>query len=587
MRDNFNKKGLIPKILMILGIILLILSTVLFFFKEDMFLYFKTIIIHFVKGFDPSAEREIYPILIFLIFQMISLGVICLYLGVLLRKFTFKNLFEIQLPEDKKFLEIGRERFFKKYLKWFYPLFLSVVVIIIAIFLPVGLEKDDPYIIFRYVNNILSGQGWVYNLGEHINGTTSTLNTILYVIGSFFYKDIPLAARVINTISLFFASYFLFLIFYNKKRILGGIISSVFITINPYLIQSYGLESMLYLMLMILSLYFYEKNKLMPMGICLALLYLTRGDGIILAIVLYGIYSINSKKIPFKSLVLFGLILLPFLLFLYLYFGSITPNTLYAKICQGKAGYWKLNFCGGIFYEIDYYLRKDILVLLLTVPFFFGILHLYQKRLLDISIFMWMILYYTAYSLLNVPPYHQYYIPLFLPTGYFLGLGCEWLIFNPYLRTKLLRIITFFLILLIVIFPLIKIDYKEYKSLPSEYYLQYREVGLWLKRNTPQNVSVAAVEIGIVGYYSQRRMVDICGLVMPREIAYHLMKQDMTYWFYKYKPNYIIFHDKESVLFKKFEKPITNLKTFKDSYVKIKEFDSPGDGKIFIYQKTS
>ncbi|MEW6606646.1 MAG: hypothetical protein AB1414_04205 [bacterium] len=587
MRDNFNKKGLIPKILMILGIILLILSTVLFFFKEDMFLYFKTIILQFLEGTpDPKSDVKIYNILKFLIFQVISLGGIFLYLGILLRSFTFENLFGMQPPEDKKFVETERGRFSKEYLKWFYPLFLSLVVIITGI-LSFGIEEDDPYIIFRYVNNILSGEGWVYNSGEYINGTTSTLNTILYVIGGLFYKDIPFVARIINTICLFFASYFLFLIFYNKKKILGGVISSLFIAINPYLIQSYGLESMLYLMLMILSLYFYEKNKIIHMSISLALLYLTRGDGIILAIVLYGIYLINSKRIPFKSLALFVLILLPFLLFLYLYFGSITPNTLYAKVCQGKSGYWHLSFCGGIFYYINHYFKNCFIISFLTIPFFFGVLHIYQKKMLDISIFIWMILYYMAYSLLSVPGYRQYYTPLLLPLVYFIGLGCEWLIFNPYLRSKLLKIISFFSIVLIIIFPLIKIDYINYKRLPSEYYLQYREVGLWLKENTPQNASVAAVEIGIVGYYSQRRIVDICGLVMPKDIAYYLMKQDMRYWFYKYKPDYIIFHDKDSVLFKKFESPVTNLKEFKNSYVKIKEFDSQEHRKLFIYQKAS
>jgi len=40
-------------------------------------------------------------------------------------------------------------------------------------------DFDDSFIIYRIVNNILQGNGWVYNINENHNPSTSVLNTVL------------------------------------------------------------------------------------------------------------------------------------------------------------------------------------------------------------------------------------------------------------------------------------------------------------------------------------------------------------------------------------------------------------------------
>src|SRR5919204_3651382 len=41
---------------------------------------------------------------------------------------------------------------------------------------------DDAYITFRYVQHIVQGQGFVYNPGEHVLGTTTPLYTLLLAL---------------------------------------------------------------------------------------------------------------------------------------------------------------------------------------------------------------------------------------------------------------------------------------------------------------------------------------------------------------------------------------------------------------------
>ena len=55
----------------------------------------------------------------------------------------------------------------------------------------------------------------------------------------------------------------------------------------------------------------------------------------------------------------------------------------------------------------------------------------------------------------------------------------------------------------------------------------YRAVGDWLKENTPPDARVGTLEVGIIGYYSQRPMVDFAGLIQP-EVARQL-RQNTTY----------------------------------------------------------
>ncbi|NJM08474.1 hypothetical protein HC891_23265 [Candidatus Gracilibacteria bacterium] len=41
---------------------------------------------------------------------------------------------------------------------------------------------DDPYITFRYAQNLAEGAGYVYNVGERVQSTTTPLFTVLLAL---------------------------------------------------------------------------------------------------------------------------------------------------------------------------------------------------------------------------------------------------------------------------------------------------------------------------------------------------------------------------------------------------------------------
>ena len=63
--------------------------------------------------------------------------------------------------------------------------FLPLVFFLLAFsarIIPGARTIDDSYITFRYARNILAGEGFVYNPGEAVLGTTTPLYTLIMVV---------------------------------------------------------------------------------------------------------------------------------------------------------------------------------------------------------------------------------------------------------------------------------------------------------------------------------------------------------------------------------------------------------------------
>jgi hypothetical protein len=61
---------------------------------------------------------------------------------------------------------------------------------------------------------------------------------------------------------------------------------------------------------------------------------------------------------------------------------------------------------------------------------------------------------------------------------------------------------------------------------------------------TPASVTVGTLEVGIIGYYSERPMVDFAGLIQPavaRQLSPSTTYQDAAAWaIATYHPNYLV-----------------------------------------------
>jgi hypothetical protein len=70
---------------------------------------------------------------------------------------------------------------------------------------------------------------------------------------------------------------------------------------------------------------------------------------------------------------------------------------------------------------------------------------------------------------------------------------------------------------------------------------KYKAVTQWLNEHTEPNESVAFIEIGYLGYFSQNRIIDLAGLIDPT-ITPHIATKGYTWGFWHYQPDYYIYN---------------------------------------------
>ena len=68
---------------------------------------------------------------------------------------------------------------------------------------------------------------------------------------------------------------------------------------------------------------------------------------------------------------------------------------------------------------------------------------------------------------------------------------------------------------------------QSYTTWCRYHWVRHERAGRWLAAHTPANAVVATHDIGAIGYYSQREIVDIAGLVSPDVVA-HVRQPDFT-----------------------------------------------------------
>jgi len=184
-----------------------------------------------------------------------------------------------------------------KYIELLFFIFVSLFSTCIAVNMYEKFILDDAYITYRYAENIASGSGFSYNVGEPSLGTTTPLYTMILSLCSLIFPNIPMVSHIIGLMSLLIITILVYKLFKQLNFMLGGFLSVLLIIINIEMILTYGMETLFYTMLVFASMYFYINKKMNVTAILLALLVLTRVEGLILAILVFSSMYHRNKNI--------------------------------------------------------------------------------------------------------------------------------------------------------------------------------------------------------------------------------------------------------------------------------------------------
>jgi len=220
-------------------------------------------------------------------------------------------------------------------------LILAALAIFVANVIQLYCITDDAYISYRYLDNWLAGYGLVFNPGERVEGYTNLLWILLIAP----WRAMGLSPETISLVLGLFSAGLLFAGVYVlatrlAQHTVAGITAVILAATFPPLAHyvGTGLETIFFAALVVAAFARISVNGKPDNWVALILgaAVLTRPEGMMVGLVVYGVYGLQSRSARSDQQV-WGSALL-FLLFPILltcwrlwYYGELLPNTFFAK----------------------------------------------------------------------------------------------------------------------------------------------------------------------------------------------------------------------------------------------------------------
>jgi arabinofuranosyltransferase len=384
---------------------------------------------------------------------------------------------------------------------------------------------DDSFIYARYVANALMGRGMVFNAGEHVNALTSPLFAyLLLLVSMVFHGKVLLATSILSGIFLFLAC-----LLAEKLVPFSGLL----IASTAYFYILLGMETSLFVLMLLVTVALFQAKKYDLLPLAFVLLVLTRFEGgLLVATISWQMWKrrVWPKPVAFVPAVLVA----GGYLFLNLhYYGAYLPSSATAKLGQGFSGYWgrwPTAFLGHTVAVEELFEKIPYFVPLLVGFSIAGVISR-RKDGFHAVVFPFCVLLLMFYVGMNMTGLYFWY---FAPFIVFSVMYAASAIPRTWAGAGLVSAF-----ILLVAFTNAKFLARHEEEAR---YTGYVEAGKWLAQNTRGDARIEAVEIGLIGWYSDRYLFDVIGLTTPKNAA-HIARHDEKSWLAEDNPDYIVMHE--------------------------------------------
>lgn len=411
---------------------------------------------------------------------------------------------------------------------------------------------DDSYITYRYARNLLSGEGFVYNPGEHVQGTTTPLYTLLMaglgLLAGGANAPFPWLSWGQNALADAATCFLLIKIGERAGSRTAGCAAALAWAVAPFSVTFAvgGLETSIYVLLLTGAAAAFAYGRHTALVLLSVLAVLTRPDAVLLAGPLVLQRLVLAVRGGQKIRLAEALCLLPAAawgLFATLYFGSPIPHSVQAKLLAyhlepGSSLMRVLQHYATPFLEQNWLgTLPAVAVGLVLYPFLFIVgarrALKAEPRLLAFFLYPW--LYLAAFSLPN-PLIFRWYLTPPLP-AYFLGilLGAEqvWrsLLALPALKIPA-RARQALLAALLIVPALSSLgdwrlhpDHGSPSPAPGMAWIKlellYRQAAEEIAAHMAPGERLAAGDVGVLGYFTGLPILDTVGLNSPVSLKYY------------------------------------------------------------------
>ena len=451
-----------------------------------------------------------------------------------------------------------------------------------------GLPFDDSYISLLFARN-LADHGFLTFDGESASaGATSLLHVVLLSVPiklGFDPVNANIGMGILFHLGLVAAVYWLARVLFEDR--LTAFVAAAFTSVTGYLLLDAlnGMETTLFLAITTATVAAYLQARTdrayLLAGVLGALAVLTRPEAVLLLLSI-GLYEIINPRhneplvsmMTLRRLALLGgpgvVVLFGLSLFYLFSTGSFTPGTATAKMQffrEFEGGWndratWTQNGIAGFFAPL--------------VPFLALAAVSARRRETLIFVFFWIAFITMYYMLLpgGLAHYWYRYQHVFLPPLIvFAAGGLVMLVRQIRWRTPEAAVA------IIIGVPLVAGILFQYNSFRHHYVRDVnvnegRQVPMAkeLRAIVPEGDTIATHDIGVIGFYSDREIIDLVGLVNPDAVEYHDGRRLHDY-VYKVKPDYV-------VLFPSWEMNFLHIGLNPFVFETVREFESLGEPYI-------
>jgi hypothetical protein len=416
---------------------------------------------------------------------------------------------------------------------------LLLAILAIALLWPYRhFAGDDAYITFRFVQNFASGQGFSFNPGEPTYGSTAPLWVFLLAGMHRLGLQIARGAHLLNWI-FSIADVLLFFrlaCVYLGKNVAAPVATLLFIA-DPWFIRwsMSGMENSLALCLLIALLLAQAQRRnsgrvswLAP--VLGALAALCRPEMSLLAGLLFMDNVLFERRRLAANLatmaIAYAVIVTPWVLYAVSVFHSPSPNTITAKITRDHVS---------ALTRVAQYLATFWAFQGLAVAAVIGSRPLRASfvRLFGPALDKWLLpaawaAILPAFYIAGGAPVAGRYMVFGMPCYLLLGVAA-WAV----LWERVPRLVSAAFGLTLVLIAYVQYHYCWYVTAwPQGMDPRLIEAALTLKQDSKSTDLVAADQIGVLGFYSERRVLDIFGLVSPEIMPYRKAPDQGPVWRY-------------------------------------------------------
>lgn len=404
---------------------------------------------------------------------------------------------------------------------------LALALAVVGLYLYRGYAGDDTFIHLTYARNLVDGHGFSFNPGEPSYGSTSPLWTLLVAGGGrLLGGNVYLAAKLLGG-----AATLLCVIAFRavarvatSSPIVSGLAAVTF-AIDPWLWKwgGSGMETPLALLAALVAVRMHLRRRTEG-GVPASAFIL--GFGTLLRPELVGLFLVMlfdrvalARRPAGEALfALFGYLvpILPWLLYAYATFGDVVPATVHAK--SGHMGYVEVVTRTVKILGSSYSPALGAIAIAAVVGVRRGSRALLMATKTRFVLWAWALGLPIAYLVTQSYVASRYLLPstAFIVLLAFFGISMAW-------TTRRARATACVIVLLLtgissavvqaaVIYPRTRFTRGVDDRLI--------EVAEWIRASTPEHALVAVHEVGAIGYFSGRRVLDTAGLVTPGALPY-------------------------------------------------------------------